>query len=175
MLEARGFFPPFCRVCGWPSRYHALLVVSKLYGPLLVDLEAPNGTFIDGRRLEPLKGAKLNDGAVRPPANLSSIPFFLESLMPRKVRRVEGSKCMASISLNHQLVSCVSQEVSLGTSTRRYRFRVEQDLEGRKQVGTHVYATQLPICPRRDMPLKPPLPPKTYAKPTRTRRLSSCR
>lgn len=39
-------------------------MVSAVYGPLLVDLEAPNGTFIDGRRLEPLKGAKLTDASV---------------------------------------------------------------------------------------------------------------
>lgn len=74
MLEATPVFHPCGRVCDWHSRYHALLVVSKLYGPLLVDLEAPNGTFIDGRRLEPLKGAKLNDGAVRP-QNPDRFPF----------------------------------------------------------------------------------------------------
>jgi hypothetical protein len=47
----------------------------------------------------------------------------------------EGRTLVQELGLNPALVSCVSQEVSLGTSTRRYRFRVEQDLEGRKQVG----------------------------------------
>lgn len=44
------------------SRLHALVVVSARYGPLLVDLEAPNGTFLEGRRLEPFKGARLVSG-----------------------------------------------------------------------------------------------------------------
>ena len=34
-------------------RQHAVVVVSKRWGPLLIDLEAANGTFVDGRRLEP--------------------------------------------------------------------------------------------------------------------------
>ncbi len=42
------------------SRLHALIVVSERYGPLLVDAEAPNGTFLDERRLEPFKGARLD-------------------------------------------------------------------------------------------------------------------
>jgi hypothetical protein len=42
-----------------------MLVVSAEHGPLLVDLEAPNGTFIDGRRLEPFKGARLTEQHVR--------------------------------------------------------------------------------------------------------------
>lgn len=54
------------------SRLHALVVVSERYGPLLVDLEAPNGTFLDGRRLEPFKGARLVSG-------VSSVQFGTSS------------------------------------------------------------------------------------------------
>lgn len=44
------------------SRFHAMVVVSQPYGPLLVDLEAANGSFLDERRLEPFKGAALHSG-----------------------------------------------------------------------------------------------------------------
>ncbi len=44
------------------SRLHSLVVVSEACGPLVVDLEAPNGTFLDDRRLEPFKGAALVSG-----------------------------------------------------------------------------------------------------------------
>jgi pSer/pThr/pTyr-binding forkhead associated (FHA) protein len=51
-------------------RQHALLAVSKGYGPLVVDLEAPNGTFVDGRRLEPYKAAKIHSQSVSPATRL---------------------------------------------------------------------------------------------------------
>lgn len=46
------------------SRFHALIVASEPYGPLLIDLEAANGTFLDERRLEPFKGALLTPTSI---------------------------------------------------------------------------------------------------------------
>jgi len=46
------------------SRFHSLIVVSEPYGPLLIDLEAANGTFLDDRRLEPFKGALLTPTSI---------------------------------------------------------------------------------------------------------------
>ena len=41
------------------------MVASEGYGPLLLDLEAPNGTFVDGRRIEPYKGVRIAPESVR--------------------------------------------------------------------------------------------------------------
>ena len=64
-LSVCEFEFPSCLTITWSVlslcvRQHALLVVTEKYGPLLIDLEAPNGTFIDGRRLEPYKGARVS-------------------------------------------------------------------------------------------------------------------
>ena len=72
-------------------RQHALMVISEKYGPLLLDLEAPNGTFIDGRRLEPYKGGKVSPSHV----------------------------------------------VSFGTSTRRYHFTVDVNVDAKKNLALY--------------------------------------
>ena len=42
------------------SREHALIVIDDSKGPLLFDLDSAQGTFIDGKRIEPHVPYKLS-------------------------------------------------------------------------------------------------------------------